>query len=407
MAVLVSLLLSVLIIPACSQDTATGTLILEDDFSNPGSGWEVYNTQQLASAAYVKGEYVLTLVKKIVFQPVALNNVGDIDNYAVEVEARCLDAKIDASSMGIVFGRQDKANLYYFYVEPATGKYSIGNLVASEWSDVVPATPCAAIKKDNETNRLRLKVQGSSVTPYINGTALPLVNIPALHKGQPGLAIQSALFIPRSYAFDNFRLFDLPAAGSASAPAQSVLLQGKKLVPVYEDDFSKCDGSWTALRNMGKAECGSGMLKAYSSDKGAGMVIYKGGWQVSDFMAEVDVKQISGDESDYCGIVFRFNGSKGVIFGIADSQYMLLRLPGTTDFVRTWKKSQYIKPSREANRIKIICVGKMIEVFANGNLLGTFSDDSSLKGLLLLGISGDPGSVSSYSIDDFKLYEIR
>lgn len=380
-------------------------LVFQDDFSDPGSGWKVANVPAEYSAAYINGEYVIKLMKKVSTRGIPVPAGAMDNNYVVEVDMRCMDQKIDISSAGLNFGLHT-IGFYRFYVCSSKGVFFIDRMIDDKFQTLVDVTPSPAICKNNETNKLRLKVQGNTVTAYVNGTELTTIEIPSLPRGPMGLGLESASFVPISYAFDNFKLYDLSARTATPASSSSSnLLQSKKKVLLYEDDFSKCKGMWKTLDDLGSVDCGNGVLRLSTGNQQAGM---KAGnvaeWDVADFVVEFDIKRVAGGVGSQFSLAFRATGKTENILMVFGNRF---GVEGAGKKLEPGKDSNLIKQGNATNRYRIICVGNKIEIYVNDNLLGAYTDTSADSGLMFFIVNSDGKSETAYSIDNFKLYELQ
>jgi hypothetical protein len=122
----------------------------------------------------------------------------------------------------------------------------------------------------------------------------------------------------------------------------------------------------------------------------------------------VDVAQITGDESSYAYLMFRAAATVFYWYGISNDSFDLFTSTDPVVMLQPWKKSTFVKPDRDTNRLKVICAGKTIELYVNGHKVGTYNDASSLSGQLLLGVSaGSSKSGASYSFDNLKIYKLQ
>jgi hypothetical protein len=409
LVVLITIITTGLFSLSCAVGGDQGKLELQDDFSNPSSGWQVANLPKY-SAAYSNGRYVISIKTADYLQ--LCNLSGMRSNCIIEVETNNTGRATDNSSSGIVFGWRDAMTYSVFFVNATEGTYFAGTHISTGWSPLINWKKSSAIKTGKEINILRLKKIGEQITVYINGTELSTVDDDSVQSGQIGLGVSSFKSAPCSYAFDNFKLYELPSS-STSTPAvvsgDSALLAGKKLKRIFEDDFTKCGGLWTYDKKTTDLKCGNGVLNMAVKSSGIQLINLAGTGEPSDFLLEVDVRKVSGDVDSSCGLDFRFEGESVYMYQISDGKFFFLKSAGgKMTWMEKWRASSYIKPDSEVNRLKVICMGKRIELYANGSRLGSYIDQSSEAGAVFLTV--DPGESStnaSYSFDNFKLSSIE
>jgi hypothetical protein len=209
-------------------------------------------------------------------------------------------------------------------------------------------------------------------------------------------------------------LYELPAIAAAAPSGPSALLTGKKLVLLWEDEFSECEGMWFCPDRAGTVACDNGMLlltldKATAGRTATMIADNKYDWETNDLLVEADITQGTGDKDCRAGLMFRGSKSGCYSVSIAKGSYLLDKTVGDNySVIQSCTNSEFIKPDKETNRLKIICVGKTIELYANDHRLGTFSDDTSLGGWIVLLVSSrSTTSKAVYNFDNFKLYELQ
>ena len=110
----------------------------------------------------------------------------------------------------------------------------------------------------------------------------------------------------------------------------------------------------------------------------------------SDFILEVDVRQLQGDTQSSFGILFRMqNPNQFYRFEITgNGMFMLERRNGDgtwTRFLEDWVDSQAIRQGyNEVNRLKVRAIGPNISIFANETLLFQASDSAYTSGTIAL-----------------------
>jgi hypothetical protein len=194
---------------------------LQDDFSNPNSGWPVAS-DAVASVGYESGEYRI-LVKQADYIVRAGPGIPASD-FHCEVDARSV-AHVHGS-YGIYFGAGD-AGFYLYEVA-----YGLFRLLRYErwtdtWTTLIAPTQHPAIRTGNQTNHLKVVRQGTWIALYANGVQVAeQVNDGMFGQGTVGLAAGG---IEDNYdaRFDNFLLLYIDtgrqdvglAAGGALAQA--------------------------------------------------------------------------------------------------------------------------------------------------------------------------------------------
>jgi hypothetical protein len=135
--------------------------------------------------------------------------------------------------------------------------------------------------------------------------------------------------------------------------------------------------------------------------------------KLEDFTAEVDVRKLSqGTDDAAAGIVFREQRGQGkysfYVFWVDSNSgtYAIHKYinnvwaPDLKDFT----PSNYINGGANTNRLKVVCKGNQIEVYANDYKLATVTDTSLTNGFIGLAVETFTSSNAHYHFDNFKLY---
>jgi hypothetical protein len=131
-----------------------------------------------------------------------------------------------------------------------------------------------------------------------------------------------------------------------------------------------------------------------------------------DFTVEVDVRRLSQGSDDAAGIVFREQEEQGkesyYVFWVNSSSgtYCIQKYiksvwaPNLKDFTQ----SNYINRGANTNRLKVVCKGSQIDVYANDYKLATVTDTSLTNGYIGLAVGTWTSPNAHYHSDNFKLY---
>lgn len=202
----------------------------------------------------------------------------------------------------------------------------------------------------------------------------------------------------------------LPTEPSSSPEFQ--LPEGKTQKLVLEDDFSNPTSGWFAASGAdrgGSYENGEYVL--WIKQTGSIIAVPAGVFEASDFVLEIDAREVSGEKGSYCFIRYRWDENEN-LYAIGftdDSEYSIVKyeLGQATVLLKDWTRSSHIKAGKETNRLKIVCIGTQTDVYVNGHKLATVTDDASLKGRIALGIKSFSESGAKYSFDNFKFYAVQ
>ena len=156
------------------QPTAIGVVapppsnvLMQDDFSDPSSGWEVGDYQE-GSVGYKDGSYfVISTTNGSTMWGVANRSFTDT---SVEVDATQISAASNNNNAyGVGCRIQSNDDGYYLRVS-GDGYYSISKTTSGSFTYVVDWTESSVVNQGNATNHLKAVCQGSQLTLYVNGT---------------------------------------------------------------------------------------------------------------------------------------------------------------------------------------------------------------------------------------------
>jgi serine/threonine protein kinase len=187
--------------PILSDTIDTGTLF--DDFSNPDSGWWVYQGNE-GLMGYQAGSFQ---IKVDIPDWYLINSPGYITNDAtIEVEAYKSSGP-DNNLFGIICRYQDSQN-FYFFVIGSSGYYGIGKVLGGEPLLITNEgnTYSSAINQGRTSNLLRADCIENTLTLYANNTRLVEVEDFEYTTGAVGLFVGTFDIYGVNILFDNFKV---------------------------------------------------------------------------------------------------------------------------------------------------------------------------------------------------------
>jgi hypothetical protein len=182
-------------------------VVLEDDFSNPKSGWD-RGADSDAEWGYQDGEYRIVVHAKDMTVWANTRERYDLANLVMVVEARRVAGPLD-NQYGVIVHYQDRANFYSFMVS-SDGQYAVQMLRDDNWQELVKWTPSAVIRQDEGTNVLRVEVKGSEMRFLVNGELLCVVEDSTIASGSIGLAAGSFAEAGVEVRFDSLLVRQMP-----------------------------------------------------------------------------------------------------------------------------------------------------------------------------------------------------
>jgi hypothetical protein len=180
---------------------SSGDILLEDDFSDETSGWEivnnVYELKGYSSEGYL----------------ISINNEGgrsisttglQFSDVNIRVKTHKLTGSND-SYLGIVCRYQDNQNYYRFFVTP-DGYVGIVKVVNGE-SNTLPAGKMSYnhdVLQDDGANLLEVSCIGSQLELMVNGKPAVRAEDGQLEQGDVGIFAETGLVGAGSFLFDQF-----------------------------------------------------------------------------------------------------------------------------------------------------------------------------------------------------------
>jgi hypothetical protein len=183
-----------------------GTLLYEDDFSDPESGWSVENTGEV-ERGYKNEEYHFRLKKTNWMYWIWNKKTGLFTDFVLNVDAR-LASEPRSNYYGLIFRHKDDNNFYRFMVR-GDGYYFIGTRMNGGLNQLQGWTKTPHIKEGTAENRLTVVCKGSQINLFINGKYLTTLKDESFSSGHVGIIVGSPQ-APMVYsAFDNIQVYSL------------------------------------------------------------------------------------------------------------------------------------------------------------------------------------------------------
>ncbi|HLF28440.1 MAG TPA: family 16 glycoside hydrolase [Anaerolineae bacterium] len=197
-----TLLATLLLIAACQSEPPISDLPFRDDFSNPNSGWQVTETDQLR-ITYQEGALHFHVIEPDrAAWAVAGKRAAD---FVLDVDATQVEGP-DNNHYGVIVRYADDKNFYRLDIA-GDGYYSVQRLRDGAWSVLFNWPESDAIQQGATTNHLRVIADGPKITWVVNGATLAEIEDADILVGDVGLTAgtfpdESGVHI----AFDNFEV---------------------------------------------------------------------------------------------------------------------------------------------------------------------------------------------------------
>lgn len=162
------------------------TVLYQDDFSNPDSGWPAQADTE-KSASYSDGQYLLQAFTSN--QDVWAHPGESFGDARIEVDA-VKSGGTDDNSFGLVCRFVDDENFYFFIISSdgyqTIGKYMGGNI---SYLSAEKMQPSSAINLGTASNHIRADCVGSTLTLYVNNQQVSSVTDNSFSTGDIGLIV--------------------------------------------------------------------------------------------------------------------------------------------------------------------------------------------------------------------------
>jgi hypothetical protein len=208
-----SLLLALLLIPALACSTAgiaeslatPGSVLYQDVFSDPQSGWSSAPPEAPGTADYLNNAYHI-----VVSQPQTnLWTHPGLDLSSVHVEVSTMSASgSQPNRMGLICRLVDDRN-FYFFVISADGTYGIGKMKDGQVSLLSGAQmqPHPSILTGSQVNRIRADCAGTNLALFVNENPITSVTDSDFSTGDVGILAGTADQPGADIYFDNFVVY--------------------------------------------------------------------------------------------------------------------------------------------------------------------------------------------------------
>jgi hypothetical protein len=174
-----------------------------DDFSNPDSGWDIYE-DEVTAKGYSENEYFIRVNKAERFS--WANPGGNFGDVIVEVFAKP-DSDEEDFQYGIICRHQDVDHWYALIISPdgyAVIRKKVIENDLTKITDLTDWTEAPAVIQGNETNLLRAECVGDRLTLYVNGVQTLEVFDSEYTTGDVGLATGTITNMNAEVQFDDF-----------------------------------------------------------------------------------------------------------------------------------------------------------------------------------------------------------
>jgi hypothetical protein len=181
------------------------SLVLEDDFSDEGSGLTPHHEYDFGEVGYEDDEYHITVLAedRVVWE---YYEDAEFEDVAAEVEARFVEGP-QQGSYGLLTRLDPDSEGYYYFGITADGMYGVFKHGGGHWTDLVDWTESPAIEGAGEWDLLRVEAIGSQLSFLVNGEPLATVEDDEFNSGAVALFAGSYDDPGVHAAFDNLKVY--------------------------------------------------------------------------------------------------------------------------------------------------------------------------------------------------------
>ncbi len=211
----ISILLSLLVlstgfISSCTSPQQTGpengTLVFQDDFTDPKSGWFVYKADTAKGGDYEQGAFRVWSVGANTVIALNPKTRQQLKNFSAEVDIR-ETSSIRGAVLGIIY-RLNNDGVYYRFAITDNRTFYVGRGKGGFEEQIKEMTSSDIIKPGNEYNRLKVVCLGDKHDFYINDVKMATLSDNVSMQGELGISF-SNWAISENYTITNFKLYEL------------------------------------------------------------------------------------------------------------------------------------------------------------------------------------------------------
>jgi serine/threonine-protein kinase len=386
--------------PTSPPETATptmlevegGDVVLEDDFSDPNSGWEIEEFTD-GRVGYTDGVY--SILGEGEDRAVWGNIEQEFSDVIVDVDTTQISAPAnDNNGYGVTCRQQSNGDGYLLRIS-GDGFYAIHRILNGEFTPLVEWASSDVIRQGNASNHIRAICNGSQLTLIVNGQELAQTTDSTFQSGEIGLTATSFEAEPTEIHFDNAQV----ARPGAPAPTGEVL---------FQDDFSDPNSGWDDWETDNGSVAGYKDGHYYVQTNTTVWMWGRSNHHFTDVVIDVDARQVaapSNNNNGY-GVICRVQSNDwGDGYGLViagDGNYSIQKIiEGDWEPIIDWTYSDVINQGNASNDIRAVCDGSRLVLIVNGEIVAQAEDDEFPSGdVSLVGTTFEEGELTEIHFDD-------
>jgi hypothetical protein len=381
--------------------SATTSDQLVDDFSDPGSGWDVTSGKE-GSVGYVDGAYLIKVDE--VNYSLWANPGVTFDGVMVGVTTQ-LAAGSAPADMGAICRYQDADNFIYGEIT-SDGFYGITQVKNGDLRVLTGGGKLQAndtIRQDTRANQLRLLCAGSNFALFVNDQFIDAVQADAPASGDVGLIAGTFEKGGARVRFDDFSAV-LPPPDTEIGP----LSAGDNVL--FADDFSDSKSGWD-VRETANGATGYRAGRYFIRIESPKFQLWSSPGQPfeGDVIVEAIAALARGPEENEMGVFCRYQDLQNFVYGSisTDGYYAIVEIKDDTAAILTdkgkFQKSDAIPIGSETYFIQLACTGAQYTLSVNGEEIDSATSSAFSGGDVgLIAGTFDRGGVEVL-FDDFRV----
>ncbi|HLF26593.1 MAG TPA: tetratricopeptide repeat protein [Anaerolineae bacterium] len=354
------------------QPLAPGSILYQEDFSDPTSGWSSYVDADYTTD-YFDGGYRINVTTDnyTVWSHPGLT----FSDAQIEVDAARIGGPA-TGEYGIVCRYQDGDNFYVLKVT-GDGYYGITLRQNGEWIPLVDwQTSDAILQGEGVVNRIRADCSGSQLALYVNEQLLAETQDTEFTSGDIGLLAGTFEEVGVDVQFDNLVVRQPGVGGRPPALDSDILLQ---------EDFADPSSGWARTTETDYTTDYADGVYRISVIEPDLTVWSQAGRDFDDVRIEVDATKLNGPDNNTLGVICRYqDGDNFYLLEISSDGYYAIakRQAGTWSFVGSddWRTSDVIQQRSTTNHLQADCIGETLALYVNGELLAEAQDADFTSG---------------------------
>jgi hypothetical protein len=370
-----------------------------DDFSDPGSGWDV-NSGKEGSVGYENGEYMIQVDE--VHYSLWANPGQAFDDVLVGVTTQLADGSAPAD-IGAICRYRDADNFMYGEIT-SDGFYGIIQMKDGHFSILTgdgKLQPNDTIRQDTRANQLRFLCAGNNFALFVNDQFIDAVQVDAPASGDVGLIAGTFEKGGARVRFDDFSA-SLPPAGTEIGPVGDTAL--------FVDDFSDPKSGWD-VRETANGTTGYRDGRYFIRVDTPKYQLWSSPGQSfeGDVIVEASAGLANGPEENEMGVFCRYQDGKNFVYGSigTDGYYAIVEIKNDKTTILTgngkFQKSDAIPVGSETYFIQLACVGDQYTLSVNGEQIDSATSKAFTGGDIgLLAGTFEKGGVEIL-FDDFRV----